>query len=79
MLFLSAGHSATTANMEDVGDEQTDEMLQILVNTAKNTKTRNTPRERKRGRTNRKSREPIPCITLHSFISGLFFLNKIAR
>ncbi|XP_071786110.1 FH1/FH2 domain-containing protein 3-like isoform X15 [Asterias amurensis] len=50
-----AGHSATTANMEDVGDEQTDEMLQILVNTAKNTKTRNTPRERKRGRTNRKS------------------------
>ncbi|XP_038078291.1 FH1/FH2 domain-containing protein 1-like isoform X12 [Patiria miniata] len=50
------GTSASTSNMEDVGDEQTDEMLQILVNTAKNTRTRNTPRERKRGgRTNRKS------------------------
>ncbi|XP_022097645.1 FH1/FH2 domain-containing protein 3-like isoform X20 [Acanthaster planci] len=52
---IDTAMSASTSNMEDVGDEQTDEMLQILVNTAKNTKTRNTPRERKRGRTNRKS------------------------
>ncbi|XP_072012998.1 FH1/FH2 domain-containing protein 3-like [Amphiura filiformis] len=48
--------SSTANNLDEAADEHTDEMIQVLVNSAKNPRNRMVPRERRRARqTNRKS------------------------